>query len=324
MFSVVIPLYNKADSVLRAVRSVQEQSWTEWELLVVDDGSTDGGAALVTALNDPRIRVLSQHNAGVSVARNLGLLHARGEWVALLDADDYFRPEHLANLAELVRRYPDACLLGSSYGFVDETGRWRRAPIRASYLKDPSGYVEIADFFADAVELEYLPLSASSALLPRELALTLGGFPAGVTAGEDQVMWARLACAGTVALSVSPTSVYVEPAVSLPNRHAVVRRPQQPDVVGTELRFLLAKRQDPGSLRLFIADWHRICAVSWMELNERWLCWKDLRAAVRFSRVTSKDLICLAALCLPVSLRARLLARRRESIRRRAAAQVEM
>lgn len=320
LISVVIPLYNKADAIVRTVQSVQAQTWADWELVVVDDGSTDQGAERVRALNDPRIRVLTQANAGVSVARNTGMLHARGNWVALLDADDYWRKDHLERLAALVQKYPDATLLGSSYGFEDERGGWRRVPIRSAYLQEPTGLVEVADFFADATELENLPVTSSSVLLPRELALTLGGFPAGITAGEDQLMWARMACQGRFALSVEPTSTYVEPAVSADNRLAVVRRPQLPDVVGTGFRFLLNKRANPKPLQGFIADWYRIRAVAWMELNERGQCLHDVFQAIRYSSLTTKDLICLVALCLPMSQRARLLAWRRERIRRQAVA----
>lgn len=315
LISVVIPLYNKAATVLRAVESVRAQSWQSWELIVVDDGSSDGGAALVRQLADPRIRVLTQTNAGVSVARNLGLLQAQAEWVAFLDADDYWRPDHLARLAALVDKFPDATLLGASYGFEDERGHWRRVPIREAYLRDPSGLVEVRDFFADAVDMTYLPATASSVLLPRALSLKLGGFPAGITAGEDQLMWARLACAGRFALSVEPTAVYVEPAVSASQRAAVIRRPQRPDLVGVSLRLLLSDYPRPENLRLFLADWHRIRAVSWMELNERCLCLSDIGAAIRWGGMTKKDWICVLALLLPASLRIKLLARRRERIR---------
>lgn len=322
LISVVIPLYNKADAVLRAVQSVQSQTWRDWELIVVDDGSTDGGAQLVDAVADARISVVSQPNAGVSVARNMGLLRARGDWVALLDADDYWREDHLAKLAFLARQYADAAMLGSSYGFLSEAGSWRRAPIRSEYLTDPSEFVEITDFFDDAVAMTYLPLTSSSVMLPKELALKLGGFPAGITAGEDQLMWAKMACAGRVVLSVEPTSVYVEPPVSSAARQSVVRRPQLPDVVGTELKFLLKSRRHPQSMSLFLADWYRIRAVSWMELNERWLCMADVCRAVRFGRVTSKDVICVVALLMPKGLRGRLLAARRERIRREAASSI--
>ena len=96
-FSVIIPLYNKREFIVQAVESVLAQECAEFELLVVDDGSTDGSAELLEALvSDPRLRVIRQDNmAGAGgQARNTGMSEAQGEWFAFLDADDYWLPNH--------------------------------------------------------------------------------------------------------------------------------------------------------------------------------------------------------------------------------------
>lgn len=95
-FSVVIPTFNRAVSVKSAVESVLAQSYSDFELVVVDDGSTDGTRSLITAITDPRIRYLFQENQGVSVARNTGLFAATGSVVVFLDSDDLACPEWLA------------------------------------------------------------------------------------------------------------------------------------------------------------------------------------------------------------------------------------
>ena len=92
MISVVIPLYNKEKQIANTLRSVFAQTYTDYEIIVVNDGSTDNSVAVVESLNDPRIRLIHQKNAGVSAARNRGIEEARGEYIALLDGDDEWKP----------------------------------------------------------------------------------------------------------------------------------------------------------------------------------------------------------------------------------------
>ena len=95
MVSVVIPVYNRKEQLLRAVGSVIEQTFQEWELIVVDDGSTDGTRELMRGLEGGRIRCLFQPRSGVSRARNLGVSAARFPWISFLDSDDYWLPMKL-------------------------------------------------------------------------------------------------------------------------------------------------------------------------------------------------------------------------------------
>src|SRR5947209_3795753 len=102
--SVIIPLYNKAPYVRRTLDSVRAQTFADYEVIVVDDGSTDGGAAVVEGFGDPRFRLIAQPNAGPGAARNRGLAEAGGEFVAFLDADDEWLPTFLERSLALLDR----------------------------------------------------------------------------------------------------------------------------------------------------------------------------------------------------------------------------
>ena len=108
MISVVIPLYNKEASIAQSLKSVLSQEYDDFEVVIVDDGSTDGSVAVVEAINDPRIRLIKQENGGPSKARNTGVKNAKGEWILFLDADDEMLPEALEFFSEKIQKNADA------------------------------------------------------------------------------------------------------------------------------------------------------------------------------------------------------------------------
>jgi len=118
-FSVIIPLYNKQRFIARAVSSVLAQDWQDFEVLVIDDGSTDGGPQVVRdRFRDSRIRLIEQKNAGAGAARNCGLATAQGEAAAFLDADDEWLPTHLSDLMAAASMYPEAALQTTGFRSV--------------------------------------------------------------------------------------------------------------------------------------------------------------------------------------------------------------
>ncbi len=108
LISVVIPLYNKEASIAQSLKSVLSQEYDDFEVVIVDDGSTDGSVAVVEAINDPRIRLIKQENGGPSKARNTGVKNAKGEWILFLDADDEMLPEALEFFSEKIQKNADA------------------------------------------------------------------------------------------------------------------------------------------------------------------------------------------------------------------------
>ena len=107
-YSVVIPVYNKAPYIARTLTSVLAQNFDDYEIIVVDDGSTDDSMQKLRQVQSPKIRIIRQENQGVAVARNTGILAAQGEYIAFLDADDAWLPEYLQTIDHLVENYPQS------------------------------------------------------------------------------------------------------------------------------------------------------------------------------------------------------------------------
>lgn len=313
MISVVIPLYNKADTIAHAVASVQAQSFQAWRLIVVDDGSRDEGAQRVAAeaARDPRITLVQQRNAGVSVARNRGLAEAATDLVAFLDADDAWLPGHLDNLMTLHAWQPDAPAWATAYRLVDDVGGDRvvltRKPARAEDQPGVQRYL-IEDYFAESVDLEF-PVHSSAVMVSKAALLRIGGFPPGVGSGEDLLTWARLSCMGPLPFSTQATAVYMAPPVSPDVRASVVRRPASPDVVAQGLRALATEHPaKAASIDRFLGLWWRIRAMGHLELNARLASLRSLWDAVQVSGLQRRDLICVALCVLPQGLRTQVLA----------------
>lgn len=212
--SVVIPLYNKARYIGRAVNSALQQQPPPAEVIVVDDGSTDGGGDYVR-MSFPAVHVLRQDNKGVGAARNAGLTYAKSEWVAFLDADDYWLQGHVEEVKRIISNAPNAHLVSTQYVqvFRDTTPVLRNvAP----------GKVRIIDYFAEASRHSSI-VWTSSAAVRRELLDKIGGFTDCIT-GEDLDYWIRIALCEPVAISTAQTAVYVRGIGGVIETRALQRR----------------------------------------------------------------------------------------------------
>ena len=196
--AVVIPLYNKAATIARALTSVQAQTLPPDEVLVVDDGSTDGGADVVAAQMHPALRLIRQPNGGVSVARNRGANESRSDWVAFLDADDEWHPAFLASVIRMAEQEPQVGVVFSNLRLSTGPAAWLAG--------DESG--RLRDYFDFFVRNGGHGMSASSVLAKRSVLLKVGGFPPGLTHGEDLDTWTRLAWETPVAFVPEVLAVY--------------------------------------------------------------------------------------------------------------------
>ena len=198
--SVVVPLYNKGPYVGEAVDSVLRQTSGRFELFVVDDGSTDGSAAVVSAWQDPRLRILSQPNRGPGAERNRGIDAARGEWIAFLDADDFWHPRFLERALSFAEAHREIGAVFSNISTIPGG--------EDILLHMPRRDVVVPDYFQAALDNQGVGITSSTALVRRDLFARIGGFRQGVQRGEDVDMWARVAWSGPVGFVAGTQAVY--------------------------------------------------------------------------------------------------------------------
>jgi glycosyltransferase involved in cell wall biosynthesis len=189
---VVTPAYNVAPYVADAIRSVLEQSHSDWTMTLVDDGSTDETAGVIGSFHDPRLRLVRQRNTGVSQARNRGLMETQAEAILFLDADDWLAPDALATLVPVLRGQPTA---------IAAAGAWRHASVAGTPIgrvrRPPEGDL------LEALLVRNLFVNGGHLLIWRTVLAAAGPFHHGLRYGEDWEFWIRLARLGCFAAARS-------------------------------------------------------------------------------------------------------------------------
>jgi glycosyltransferase involved in cell wall biosynthesis len=302
LVSVVIPLYNKEKEVSGSLRSVLSQSVTDIEIIVVDDGSVDNGREMVFAFNDPRIRLVVQKNSGVSAARNRGIAEACSDMVAFLDADDQWRPDFLETVLRLSERFPECGVFASGYIYRYSDGYTRSAIIRG--LEDASCEGILRDYFRVAAQSDP-PLCSSSVAVRKSAITAIGGFPEGITIGEDLLTWARLAVRYEIAYCRSPLAVISAP---LRKEDREQRLPETPDHVAMGLVRLMAevRPEQAAGLRQYLALWHRMRAAVYLKFNLTAESRREIGYSSEYAGLSLRLLILMLLGYLPGTLPARL------------------
>jgi glycosyltransferase involved in cell wall biosynthesis len=202
--SVVVPLFNKADCVERAIRSVLGQTVPCGEIIVVDDGSTDDGYRVVEAIEDSRVKLFRQDNQGPSSARNKGVAEAQGELVAFLDADDEWRPSFLETIVNLRAEYPEAGAYATAYQILEPGGHVWVPTFRE--IPSPPWEGIIPNFFRSAIH--GCPVWTSAVVVRKDVLDATGCFVVCPGVGEDADLWARIALRYPIAFSWRVGAVY--------------------------------------------------------------------------------------------------------------------
>lgn len=264
--SVVVPLYNKERYILRCLESIRRQTFSDYEVIVVDDGSSDGGGSLAAAFPDPRFRVVMQQNRGEGAARNRGISEAEGTLIAFLDGDDAWEPGFLEAVAGLSRQFPQAGILATGLRRVDgeaydlETTFKAAGAGRTSLIKKYFHYAKQGNF-----------VSSSSVAIPRFVFEQVGVFLEGEPIGADRDMWVRIALRYPIAYDSRILAIYYTDAGgrSFPRWKS---NPPYPPAART-LRHLLdtgvlppAKRRDAA----FLLNWLLLRHAYWLlDLGDR-------------------------------------------------------
>ena len=215
-FSVIIPLYNKAPYVSKAIASVLSQSFTDYEVIIMDDGSSDDSFIHASKAIEGHVNchLNRQQNSGVSVARNNAVALSQGEYLCFLDADDWWDYTFLEEMSNLIKALPDAGIYGTNYTIVNETKHKTRVANVGVENGFDKGYINYCQVYAKTLAM---PLWTGAVCMPRRIFDEMEGFPQGIKLGEDFLLWVRVALKYKVAFLNKPLSNYNQD-VDLENR----------------------------------------------------------------------------------------------------------
>jgi glycosyltransferase involved in cell wall biosynthesis len=200
MFSIVIPLYNKESSIGDTLHTVLNQTFENFEILVIDDGSTDSSLSIVQGFTDTRLKIFTKKNGGVSSARNYGIERAQFDYIAFLDADDAWDYNYLDEMHKLINRFPHCGMYSCAY---------RRVKTNRIYTESPNiqeGIIE--DYFKTTLTLNDMISWTSATIIKKEVVSKVGLFPVGMVSGEDCYMWCKVAIHYPVAFSHKIMATY--------------------------------------------------------------------------------------------------------------------
>ena len=264
MISVVIPLYNKAHTIVNTLSTVINQIYTDFEIVIVNDGSTDNGVnTIVQHFSDPRIRIINQPNAGVSAARNRGVQESIYQYIAFLDADDEWKNKYLEVQYDLYKKYPKCDIFACNYEFVNEKHDISPTIIKKLSFKENDG---ILNNYFEVACVSHPPLCSSAIVIKKKAIQAIGGFPLGIKSGEDLLTWAKLATFYQIAYNKLAYAQFNIEGYLLNEKPK--RIPAPIDVVGNELLRLLRQQPKPY-LRQYLSHWHKMRSSIYMRLSMR-------------------------------------------------------
>jgi len=203
-FSIIIPLYNKEKFIENTLKSVLNQTFTDYEILIVNDGSTDNSLGRVLQFNDSRIKHFNKENGGVSTARNYGIKEAKSDYIAFIDADDYWYPDFLQEIFQNITHFPEHKVF--TVAIEIETPN-NTIPAVYSIEKSKNQDCQIVDYF-DASNKESV-IWTSSAVFHKSIFKEIGDFDVNLKSGQDTDLWIRIGLKYPIVFSWKIAARYV-------------------------------------------------------------------------------------------------------------------
>lgn len=303
MISIIIPLYNKENQIQKTLDSVFSQTFQDFEVIIVNDGSTDKSIETVKVYckthNIPlvedkgiipntsysnTIRLINQSNAGVSKARNTGIENAQGEFIAFLDADDEWKPDYLETQANLIKKYPDAAVFATNYEFKNSDGKITPTILNKIPFEGQDGI--LANYFQVA-SCSHPPLWTSAIVAKKTALQEIEGFPCGITSGEDLLTWARLYIIGDIAFTKTIGAVY-NLGEGYDYSKLPPRRQDDKDPVGKSLLELYKSNNSKPGFRKYIGHWHKMRASVAIRYGERQETLKESFISLKYNPINYK------------------------------------
>ena len=276
-FSVIIPLYNKEKYIEKNIKSVLNQLFNDFEIIIVDDGSTDNSVNIVSQFNSPKIKIIKQSNKGAGAARNLGINHAKADYIALLDADDCWHEVHLTELKKQIDLFPQVGLYCNNYEVLYSKTNCKKARFNFTYEEE---CVIVKDYFKASI-INSVAWTSSVGFAKTKFD-SLGGFNESLKTAQDLDLWIRFALEHPVSFNPKITmtyKLYVESSLSK-NEYNLIRY----DFINS---YPEEERRNP-SLKLYL-DINRYAVALRSKINGETDIYSKLKTEIDFNNLNSKQ-----------------------------------
>lgn len=277
-FSIIIPVFNKERFVAKTLKSVLSQSFTDFEIIVINDGSTDKSEAEILAITDDRIHYFSKENEGVAVARNHGIVKAVADYICFLDADDFWHSDFLETINRYIQKLPNQKVFASAIEI--ETGK-KTLPAQYSFTQKSD--FEIVNFF-EASQKEAV-LWTSSVCIHKDVFKKVGVFDEQLKVSEDTDLWIRIGLNYEIVFIWQVLARYVFDEKSISRSTSYIFEDAFFE------KYTLEEKRNPVMKKYM--DMNRFASVIKCNLNGEWKRAQEIYAEIDLKNLTLKKRILL-------------------------------